>query len=262
MQHIILFIFWSVFFIRNLLLLWRIFLIFLWCFFLFVCFNRTVGRGALRRGPCRGTPPLWAVVDATTTRRAPPPSPAPAPQLLADPHVRYSSSSRLSKHSLCVNSHHTHLFLANLCGCKLLLDIIFRTIVYFRVLTIWIYYVIICLQVTWLQFFLQPFAQRWGQNTGQDEPPPWQAWHRFILYKLMCSFSTELIFLCFSSSSDRVHALPFSTQWPLHPPHPWLCCHHPRNPTQLLIILKNPWNPALPQPDFPGEESGRDPHPA
>lgn len=76
-----------------------------------------------------------------------------------------------------------------------------------------------------------------------------------------CSICLELMFSYVSSTSDRVHAFPFSPQWPLHPPHPWLRRHHPRYPTQLLIILEDPWDPTLPQPDFPGEESGRDPHP-
>lgn len=78
----------------------------------------------------------------------------------------------------------------------------------------------------------------------------------------MCWNCPELIFLYASSTSDWIHPLPFSTQWPLHPSHPWLRRHHPRNPTKLLVILEDPWDPALPQPDFPGKESGRDPHPA
>lgn len=65
-----------------------------------------------------------------------------------------------------------------------------------------------------------------------------------------------------SSTSYRVHALSFGAQWPLYPSYTWLRRHNPGNSAQLLIILKDPRNPAVPQPDFPGEESGRDSHPA
>lgn len=213
------------------------------CLFFFFFFNRTVGRGALRRDQCRAMPPLRAVVGAMTTRRAPPPSPAPAPQLLADPHVSCSSSSRISKYSLCVKSHQT----------------------------LWIYYNKPRLQVTWLQIILFFFCSHSHRDEGgtQDRTSPLHDRHNIIsiflycinVFILMYSFCTELIILYVSSPSYWIHALPFSTQWPLHPPHPWLRRHHPRNPTQLLIVLEDPWNPTLPQPNFPGEESGCDPHP-
>lgn len=65
----------------------------------------------------------------------------------------------------------------------------------------------------------------------------------------------------FLPNSYRVSALPLGSQRPLHPPHSWLHSHHPRIPSQLLIVLKDPWNTTLPQLDFPGEEGGRGPHP-
>lgn len=51
------------------------------------CTNRMVGLGARKRGLLSLDTPSWVGVDTMTTRRAPPPSLALDPRLLADPHV-------------------------------------------------------------------------------------------------------------------------------------------------------------------------------
>lgn len=68
--------------------------------------------------------------------------------------------------------------------------------------------------------------------------------------------------LFFIPTSYRNSSLSFSSQRPLHPPHPWLHSHHPRFPSQLLLVLQDPRYPTIAQPHFPGEEGGCGPHPA